>query len=192
MDRYKSTDLTALTPRQFNGEERRTCERVALKLTGRYMLPDRSEFRCDSINISPEGALLRGPRSSEQGSRVVVHLDRIGSVEAVIAWTLPQIFAIRFIAPPRKTEKIAKKIEWLVGAGATGDQRGNERLLQNYDRVTIERADGVLAIGALEDLSDTGAAIITGLAFQIGDRVLVNGRAAIVARCFDSGIGVAF
>ena len=65
-------------------------------------------------------------------------------------------------------------------------------MLQNYDRVTVERADGVLAIGALEDMSPSGAAIITNLDFQVGERVRVNGRAGIVARRFEIGIGVAF
>ena len=192
MKPQESAVLVELAEGNFHGAERRNSERVSLRLQGRYMLSDRSEFKCDSVNISPEGALLRGPQTSELGSRVVVQLDSIGSVEAVVAWSLPRLFAIRFVAPPRKTDKIAKKIQWLVSPEGQREQRDDDRLLQNYDRVTVERADGVLAIGALEDMSPSGAAIITNLDFQVGERVRVNGRAGIVARRFEIGIGVAF
>lgn len=174
------------------GVERRAVERAALRLAGRYMLPDRREFSCHTINISPDGALVQGPETSEPGSRVVLHIEHIGSLESVVAWSQQNRFAVRFVAPPRKTEKVAQKIEFLLRDQAPPDRRNHERLLQNYDRVTVERADGALSVARIEDISARGAALISSVQFRVGETVMVDGRKAVVKHCFDNGIGIAF
>ncbi|HWX58870.1 PilZ domain-containing protein, partial [Bradyrhizobium sp.] len=42
-------------------EERRRFQRVKVHLLGRYMLPDRREFPCQIINMSPGGLALLAP-----------------------------------------------------------------------------------------------------------------------------------
>ena len=43
------------------GEERRRFQRVRVDLLGRYMLPDRREFPCQVVNMSPGGMALIAP-----------------------------------------------------------------------------------------------------------------------------------
>ena len=45
-------------------EERRRFQRVKIHLLGRYMLPDRREFPCQIINMSPGGLALLAPGSA--------------------------------------------------------------------------------------------------------------------------------
>ena len=55
---YKKSVLPA-------AEERRRFQRVKVHLLGRYMLPDRREFPCQIINMSPGGlALCSRPASA--------------------------------------------------------------------------------------------------------------------------------
>src|SRR5207244_2584601 len=42
-------------------QERRRFQRVKVHLLGRYMLPDRREFPCQIINMSPGGLALLAP-----------------------------------------------------------------------------------------------------------------------------------
>src|SRR5262249_57429684 len=62
-------------------EERRRLQRVKVHLLGRYMLPDRREFPCQIINMSPGGLALLAPGIGNVGDRVIAYLDHIGRVE---------------------------------------------------------------------------------------------------------------
>ena len=48
-------------------EERRRFQRVKVHLLGRYMLPDRREFPCQIINMSPGGLALLAPATRAIG-----------------------------------------------------------------------------------------------------------------------------
>ena len=61
-------------------EERRRYQRVKVHLLGRYMLPDRREFPCQIINMSPAGLALLAPGIGNVGDRVIAYLDHIGRV----------------------------------------------------------------------------------------------------------------
>ena len=65
-------------------EERRRFQRVKVHLLGRYMLPDRREFPCQIINMSPGGLALLAPGIGNVGDRVIAYLDHIGRVEGKI------------------------------------------------------------------------------------------------------------
>ena len=56
--------------------DRRRHSRVKVTLLGRYMLADRREFPCQTIDMSPGGVLLFAPVKPGVGERVVVYLDR--------------------------------------------------------------------------------------------------------------------
>ena len=67
-----------------SAEERRRFQRVKVHLLGRYMLPDRREFPCQIINMSPGGLALLAPGIGNVGDRVIAYLDHIGRVEGKI------------------------------------------------------------------------------------------------------------
>ena len=75
-------------------EERRRFQRVKVHLLGRYMLPDRREFPCQIINMSPGGLALLAPGIGNVGDRVIAYLDHIGRVEGKITRIIDNGFAM--------------------------------------------------------------------------------------------------
>ena len=75
-------------------EERRRFQRVKVHLLGRYMLPDRREFPCQIINMSPGGLALLAPGIGNVGDRVIAYLDHIGRVEGRITRIIDNGFAM--------------------------------------------------------------------------------------------------
>ena len=75
-------------------EERRRFQRVKVHLLGRYMLPDRREFPCQVINMSPGGLALLAPGIGNVGDRVIAYLDHIGRVEGKITRIIDNGFAM--------------------------------------------------------------------------------------------------
>ena len=57
--------------RALNDERRRRHQRVKVNLLGRYMLPDRREFPCQVVNMSPGGMALIVPVSGQPGDRII-------------------------------------------------------------------------------------------------------------------------
>jgi hypothetical protein len=98
------------------GEERRRSERVPLQLSGRYMLEDGGEHRCQTQYVSLSGILLRGFPAGEVGERVVAYLDHLGRVEGTVVRGKDTWFAFEIAAPPAKMQKLATRIESLAAA----------------------------------------------------------------------------
>ena len=80
------------------GEERRRFQRVRVDLLGRYMLPDRREFPCQVVNMSPGGMALIAPVSgitSDQRPPIGT-LVTLGKVQGRVVRHLEEGFAIEF------------------------------------------------------------------------------------------------
>src|SRR6202158_4529458 len=95
-------------------EERRRFQRVRVHLLGRYMLPDRREFPCQIINMSPGGLALLAPGIGNVGDRVIAYLDHIGRVEGKITRIIDNGFAMSIGATARKRDKLAAQLAWLA------------------------------------------------------------------------------
>src|SRR3984957_1376384 len=93
-------------------QERRRHQRVKVVLLGRYMLEDRREFPCQTIDMSPGGVALSAPVKGEIGSRVVVYIDHLGRIEGRIARHLDHGFALSLNVPLIKREKLADQLTW--------------------------------------------------------------------------------
>ena len=94
-------------------EERRRFQRVKVHLLGRYMLPDRREFPCQVINMSPGGLALLAPGIGNVGDRVVAYLDHLGRVEGIVTRIIPNGFSMSVAASARK---------WMADVQAALDQ----------------------------------------------------------------------
>src|ERR1700721_1036853 len=95
-------------------EERRRFQRVKVHLLGRYMLPDRREFPCQIINMSPGGLALLAPGIGNVGDRVIAYLDHIGRVEGKITRIIDNGFAMTVGATARKRDKLAAQLTCLA------------------------------------------------------------------------------
>ena len=175
-------------------EERRRHARVKVCLFGRYMLTDRRELPCQSIDISPSGLALIAPVEGEIGQRVVVYLDHLGRLEGEIVRHVPNGFAMALRLSPQKREKIADKLTWLVNRGELGlaEDRRHERIEPVHKRVQIATADGALHAGILNDVSLSGASVRANVQPSMGELVTLGATRGRVVRHFSSGFAVEF
>ena len=175
-------------------EERRREARAELALPGRYMLRDRHEFPCWTIDISPVGVAIRGIERGIIGERVVAYFSQIGRIEGMIARHFDKCFAVKMLTPTLKREKLAEQIAWLVKRQELGlpDNRRHERIAPYHRRTTLRTADGSEYIAALIDFSLPGAALNVEAAPPIGSAVKVGDTSARVVRHFAGGIAVEF
>lgn len=174
--------------------ERRRHQRVKVMLLGRYMLEDRREFPCQTIDMSPGGVALSAPVKGEIGSRVVVYIDQIGRIEGRIARHLDHGFALRLNVPLIKREKLADQLTWLANRHILGmpEDRRHERIEPRNPHSTLRLEDGREYIAKLIDISISGAAINVDVKPPLGTLVTIGRTSGRIVRHFDGGIAVEF
>src|SRR4051812_36484192 len=106
------------------GADKRCHQRVPVAILGRYMLADRREFPCQTIDMSPGGVRLTCSVVGQIGERVVLYLEHVGRIEGVIARHTVGGFAVHLNATARKRDKIASQLTWLANRGTLGLPEG--------------------------------------------------------------------
>jgi hypothetical protein len=174
--------------------ERRRHARVKVSLLGRYMLPNRMEYPCQSIDMSVGGLLLTAPVKGRVGERVIVYLEQVGRIEGDIARLTPDGFAITVLATPRKRDKLAAQLTWLANRSALGlpEDRRHDRLQPKQARIMLTMPDGSQHAVKMLDMSLSGAAFQADVALMITDMVILGRTHAKVVRKFDGGYAVEF
>ena len=125
-------------------EERRRFQRVKVHLLGRYMLPDRREFPCQIINMSPGGLALLAPGIGNVGDRVIAYLDHIGRVEGRITRIIDNGFAMTVGATARKRDKLAAQLTWLANRDILNlpEDRRHDRIVPRNPIAVLTLEDG--------------------------------------------------
>lgn len=177
-----------------SGSERRTFQRVKVKLAGRYMLADRSEHRCQVIDMSPGNVALRAERMGAPGERVIAYLDQIGRIEGLVTRRLPEGFAMTIIASDRKRDKLAAQLTWLANKHELDlpEDRRHERLAPRNPITVLKLADGRQYQCRIIDLSLSGAAVELETKPELGTPVVLGSIRATVVRRFEDGVAVEF
>jgi c-di-GMP-binding flagellar brake protein YcgR len=175
-------------------QERRRHQRVKVVLPGRYMLEDRREYPCRTVDISPGGVAFAGLAKGRIGERVVAYLTQIGRVEGTIARHFDEGFAIQMRLPVLKREKLADQLTWLANRQALGmaEDRRHERITPRFSHATLKMPDGHEYLAKLVDISVSGAALAVAAQPPIGSSVVVGDTAAQIVRHFEGGIAVEF
>jgi hypothetical protein len=174
--------------------DRRRHKRVAVALSGRYLLEDGTEHPCECIDISAGGVRLRAAKAGPWGSRVVAYIDGIGRIEGHIVRRAPGWFAIETRGTARKEERVEERIAWILESDVGGGD-GRRRLSRHYvERQTVQIAtlDGRQYPAKLTDISREGAALLVDIAIEVGARVRLDGRRARVMRAFPGGVALKF
>jgi hypothetical protein len=191
--------LAFATPAPFAGlfgraNDRRRHQRVKVTLLGRYMLEDRREFPCQTIDMSPGGVALFAPVNTPVGSRVVAYLDELGRIEGRVARHLDNGFALAMNVPLLKREKLADQLTWLANRHALGmpEDRRHERIAPRNVRSTLKLADGREHLVKLLDISLSGAALKADVQPPMGTIVTVGQTPGRVVRHIDGGIAIEF
>jgi c-di-GMP-binding flagellar brake protein YcgR len=183
----------ALKPSLRNAERRRHY-RVPVEVLGRYMLPNRQEYPCQTVDMSPGGVLFVAPVKGAVGDRVIAYLEHIGRIEGEIARHVPDGFAMTIAATIRKRDKLAAQLTWLANRDTLGleEDRGHERIVPRQLTTIMRLSNGRELAVRLIDLSRSGAAISMENPLEIGTSVVLGRTAGTVIRHFQGGIAVEF
>jgi hypothetical protein len=175
-------------------EDRRRHARVKVSLFGRYMLTDRRELPCQTIDISAGGIALAAPVVGHIGQRVVVYLEHLGRLEGDIVRHIKDGFAIQLRLSPPKRDKIADTLTWLANRSELGmrEDRRHERIEPVHKRVQVTMPDGLVHPGMLVDISLSGAYVKCAMAPQFGETVTIGSTQGRVVRRTEEGFAVEF
>jgi hypothetical protein len=174
--------------------ERRRNRRVPVALLGRYMLPSREEYPCQTVDMSPGGLLLTAPVKGALGERVVVYLEHLGRLEGEITRHSDDGFAVAIGATARKRDKLASQLTWLANRQALGlpEDRRHERVVPRNPLTSLKVESGRAMPVRLIDVSLSGAALSVDIRPPLGASVTVGRTAAKVVRHFQGGVAVEF
>jgi hypothetical protein len=174
--------------------ERRRFPRVGLSLSGRYMLRDRLEYPCRTINISPGGIAILSMAKGFIGERAIAYFDHIGRIEGMVVRNFESCFAVAMQLPAPKRERLTYAIAWLVSHHTCDvpDNRVHERIKPYRQQTTLTTMDGRRYEARLIDASTLGAALDVDAAPPIGSPVTIGRTSARVVRHFDTGVAVQF
>ena len=175
-------------------EERRRFQRVKVHLLGRYMLPDRREFPCQVINMSPGGLALLAPGIGNVGDRVIAYLDHIGRVEGKITRIIDNGFAMTIAATARKRDKLAAQLTWLANRDILNlpEDRRHDRVVPRNPIAIITLEDGTRMTCRIIDLSLSGAAVAAEHRPPLQSLVLLGRVQARVVRNLEEGFAMEF
>jgi hypothetical protein len=175
-------------------DERRRFQRVKVDLLGRYMLPDRREFPCQVVNMSPGGMAVIAPVGGKPGDRVIAYVDHLGRLEGQVARTFDNGFAMTIAATARKRDKLAAQLTWLANRHILGlpEDRRHGRFAPRNPAARLIMPNGLNVGCRIIDLSQSGAGIATDERPAIGALVTLGKVQARVVRHLEDGFAVEF
>ena len=175
-------------------EERRRFQRVKVHLLGRYMLPDRREFPCQIINMSPGGLALLAPGIGNVGDRVIAYLDHIGRVEGRITRIIDNGFAMTVGATARKRDKLAAQLTWLANRKILNlpEDRRHDRIVPRNPIARLTLADGRVMNCRIIDLSLSGAGVSAEFKPEVGSQLMLGTVQGHVVRHLEEGFAIEF
>lgn len=174
--------------------DRRMHNRVKVSIFGRYMLPNRQEFPCQTIDMSPGGVALAAPVKGQIGDRVVAYLDTLGRIEGRIVRHLQDGFALELNTTISKRDKLADQLTWFANRSALGlpEDRRHERIVPSKPGAVMTLKDGSTEDVIIVDVSLSGAAIKSESKPPMYEIVTIGETRARVIRHFADGIAVEF
>ena len=175
-------------------QDRRRHQRVKVNLLGRYMLPDRREFPCRVINMSPGGMALIAPVSGAAGDRIIAYVDHLGRLEGQIARDFENGFAMTISATARKRDKLAAQLTWLANRHILDlpEDRRHGRIVPRNPVGRLILPNGVNLTCRIIDVSQSGAGIASKERPPIGTLVTLGKVQGRVVRHLEDGFAIEF
>jgi hypothetical protein len=158
------------------------------------MLPNKREYPCQIVDMSPGGARIIAPEIGEVADRVVAYLDHIGRIEGQITRVFDGGFAISINATSRKRDKLANQLTWLANRTELGlpeDRRHTRLVLRNpYSEITLK--DGRKYRCKVLDMSLSGAAVACEICPAPGTPIKIGNTDGVVIRQIENGFAIEF
>ena len=163
-------------------------------MLGRYMLPDRREFPCQVINMSPGGMALIAPMSGAPGERIIAYVDHLGRLEGQIARVFENGFAMTISATARKRDKLAAQLTWLANRHILSlpEDRRHGRIVPRNPVGRLILPNGVNLTCRIIDVSQSGAGIASRERPPIGTLVTLGKVQGRVVRHLEDGFAIEF
>lgn len=176
------------------GQNRRLHQRLPVAIMGRYMLPNRQEFPCITIDMSPGGVALAAPVKGNIGDKVIVYLDTLGRVEGKVVRHLADGFALALNTSLAKRDKLGDQLTWLVNRQVLGlpEDRRHERIAPNHSSSVLKTSDGREHRARIIDISMSGVAVKCEIQPPLHSKVVIGNTAGRVIRHFEGGIAIEF
>ncbi len=174
--------------------DKRTHQRAKISVLGRYMLPNRQEFPCHTIDMSPGGLAIAVPAKGNVGDRVIVYLDTLGRVEGEIVRLLDDGFAIVLNVSITKRDKLGDQLTWLLNRQSLGlpEDRRHERIAPRIVNSTMRVKDSREYRVKVIDISLSGCALSTGFQPPLLEIVTIGNTTGRVVRHFEGGVAIEF
>jgi hypothetical protein len=184
---------TRIVPR---AEERRRHQRVKVNLLGRYMLPDRRDFPCQVIDMSPGGMAVITSVVGTPGERVIAYVDHLGRLEGKIARLIDNGFAMTISATARKRDKLAAQLTWLANRQILNlpEDRRHGRFTPRSTLARLILPNGNNVTCRVIDLSASGAAVAIAPELRpvVGSAVTIGKTPGRVVRHIEDGFAIEF
>ena len=174
--------------------ERRSFQRVRVKVYGRFMLEDRTEHACQVVDMSPGNVALRTDRIGQPGEKVIAYLDHIGRVEGKITRIIDNGFAMSVGATARKRDKLAAQLTWLANRDILNlpEDRRHDRIVPRNPIAVLTLEDGTKMTCRIIDLSLSGAAIAAENRPPLKSTVMLGRVQGRVVRNLEDGFALEF
>ena len=129
-----------------------------------------------------------------KGERIIVYLDYVGRIEGTYVRELDLGFAMSIKTTPRRREKIAEQLTWLVNQQILGieDLRNFDRIVPRRSQTTLRFENGSDMPASIIDLSRSGVALIADCIPAVGSVVYVGKMRGYVVRTLAEGFAVQF
>jgi hypothetical protein len=181
-------------PRPSIAQDRRVHQRVKISVMGRYMLPNRHEFPCQTIDMSPGGLALAAPAKGNIGDKVIVYLDTLGRVEGKIVRHLEDGFALSLNTSLAKRDKLGDQLTWIANRQTLGlpEDRRHERITPRNASTLMKLMDGREFRVRVIDISLSGVALKSDYQPPLLTKVTVGDTPGRVIRHFEGGVAIEF
>lgn len=175
-------------------QERRRSQRVKIDLTGRYMLADRREFTCRTLDMSPGGVALIAPAQPRPGEPVVAYIDHIGRLEGHCVRLIENGFAMTVQGTLRRRDKLADQLTWFANRNSLGlpEDRRHERFTLKNPRSMLTFSTGESVPARVLDVSLSGAAVQARDKPPVGTPVTLGRTPGRVVRHLETGFAIEF
>lgn len=175
-------------------QERRRSQRVKIDLTGRYMLADRREFSCRTLDMSPGGVSLIAPAQPRPGEPGVAYIDHIGRIEGHCVRLFENGFAMTVQGTLRKRDKLADQLTWFANRNTLGlpEDRRHERYTLKNPRSMLTFATGEQIPVRVLDVSLSGAAVQARDKPPLGTPLTLGRTPGRVVRHLETGFAIEF
>lgn len=189
-----ATQDAAITESLLSHHDRRRHQRVRLSLLGRFMLENRREYPCQTLDMSPGSCALIAPVVGAIDERVVAYIDHVGRIEGKVARHYDGGFAMSILSTPRKKDKLAAKLTWLANRYHLNlaEDRRHERITPSTSIIRALLPDGREYAARILDLSLSGAGLGMEARPPIGSVIRVGIIRATVVRHSEDGVAIEF